>query len=211
LQDDPKYGGNTVKIGMPTFWRERIRDAVDDPLLHEIARKADIVSPWSVGRIRSPQDAVNYARRVAAADMEWCRRNGVEYMPVVFPGGSWYNLMNSRGRETVFNDIPRVKGDFLSAQIWGHMDYGVTMIYQAMFDEIDEGTAIFKVTNDPPVGGVNRWVTYEGLPSDFYLKLVGNAAKELKQRTRHLLDRNNRNLKTDNPFAEDFGDNPFTE
>ena len=72
------------------------------------------------------------------------------------------------------------------------------MIYQAMFDEVDEGTAIFKVTNDPPVGGVNRWVTYEGLPSDFYLKLVGNATKELKQRTAKMT----RNIVIDNPFAD---------
>ena len=85
-------------------------------------------------------------------------------MPVVFPGGSWYNLMMSRNQpERTKNPISRLKGAFLSTQIRGHMGNGVTMIYQAMFDEIDEGTAIFKVTNDPPVGGVNRWVTYEGL------------------------------------------------
>ena len=29
LKDDPIYGGNTVKIGVPTFWREGIRDASD--------------------------------------------------------------------------------------------------------------------------------------------------------------------------------------
>ena len=82
----------------------------------------------------------------------------------------------------VFNQIPRLKGDFLSTQIKGHLDNNVAMIYQAMFDEIDEGTAIFKVTNDPPTGDGARFVDIEGLPSDFYLKLVGDAAKELKRK-----------------------------
>jgi hypothetical protein len=198
LQDDPKYGGNTVKIGVPTYWRTLDRDALGDPFLHEVIRKADIVSPWTVGRFGNVRDVENYVRGASAADMEWCRKNGVAYMPVVFPGFSWHNLMNSRGRKTGFNDIPRRRGELLSAQIRGQMNNGVTMIYQAMFDEIDEGTAIFKVTNDPPVGGVNRWVDYEGLPSDFYLKLVGDAAKELKRRTAEM----RRNIVTDNPFAD---------
>jgi hypothetical protein len=48
-----------------------------------------------------------------------------------------------------------------------------------MFDEVDEGTAIFKCTNDPPVGE-SQFVTYEGLPSDFYLRLVGQAARMIR-------------------------------
>jgi hypothetical protein len=187
LKEDPKYGGNTVKIGVSTYWREMPpgRDTLNDPLLHEVIRKADIVSPWTVGRFGSLRDADNYVRRVAAADVAWCKENGVEYMPVVFPGFSWHNLMMSRNQPTraIFNQIPRLKGEFLSTQIKGHMNNNVTMIYQAMFDEIDEGTAIFKVTNNPPVGGNSRFVDYEGLPSDFYLKLLGDAAKELKKKT----------------------------
>ena len=53
------------------------------------------------------------------------------------------------------------------------------MVYQAMFDEVNEGTAIFKCTDNPPVGE-SRFVTYEGLPSDFYLKLVGQAARVIR-------------------------------
>ena len=50
-----------------------------------------------------------------------------------------------------------------------------------MFDELDEGTAIFKCTNDPPVG-TSPFLKLDGLPSDFYLKLVGRATKELRQK-----------------------------
>ena len=50
---------------------------------------------------------------------------------------------------------------------------------QAMFDEMDEGTAIFKCTNDPPVGE-SRFLTLEGLPSDHYLWLAGIGRKLLR-------------------------------
>ena len=53
------------------------------------------------------------------------------------------------------------------------------MIYQAMFDEMDEGTAVFKCANDPPVGA-SRFLTLEGLPSDHYLWLTGQGGKLLR-------------------------------
>jgi hypothetical protein len=53
------------------------------------------------------------------------------------------------------------------------------MIYVAMFDEVDEGTAIFKCTNGPPVGA-NRFLTYEGLPNDHYLWLTGEGGRLLR-------------------------------
>ncbi len=54
------------------------------------------------------------------------------------------------------------------------------MIYQAMFDEVNEGTAIFKCTNNPPVGE-SKFLDYEGLPNDYYLRLAGKAGKMLRK------------------------------
>jgi hypothetical protein len=48
-----------------------------------------------------------------------------------------------------------------------------------MFDEVDEGTAIFKCTNNPPVGE-STFITFEGLPSDHYLRLVGMAGRMIR-------------------------------
>ena len=180
LKNDPKYGGNTVMVGIPTYWREMKQDSLKDPLLHEIILKADIASPWTVGRYATPKGALEYATTTAYDDLAWCTQHGKEFLPVVFPGFSWHNLMKIRGTNAPLNAIPRLKGEFLQAQYDAHLAGGVRMIYQAMFDEIDEGTAIFKCTNDPPVGE-SPFLTYEGLPSDFYLKLVGHAAEELKR------------------------------
>jgi len=49
-----------------------------------------------------------------------------------------------------------------------------------MFDEVDEGTAIFKLATAPPAQG--HFVGLEGLPSDWSLRLVGEAASRLRQK-----------------------------
>jgi hypothetical protein len=77
------------------------------------------------------------------------------------------------------DQIPRLKGQFLWTQYVEAKRAGATMIYQAMFDEMDEGTAIFKCTNTPPVGA-SRFVTYEGEPSDHYLCLTGMGGRLLR-------------------------------
>jgi hypothetical protein len=181
LKDDPVYGGNTVMIGVPTYWRTLERDTMSDPLLHDIAKKADIISPWAVGRFNNLRDVQNYLENTAPKDLAWCVEQKKDFLPVAYPGFSWYNLMKGRNTPAKTNAIPRLKGEFLKAQLDGHIGYGATMIYQAMFDEIDEGTAIFKCANTVPAGE-SPFLTYEGLPSDFYMRMVGDAAKRLREK-----------------------------
>ena len=111
---------------------------------------------------------MEHAERDWRADMEWCQQHGKQYLPVVFPGFSWHNLQ----RNSPLNQIPRLEGRFLWTQYVQAKKAGATMIYQAMFDEMDEGTAIFKCSNSPPVGD-SRFVTFEDQPSDHYLWLTG--------------------------------------
>jgi arylsulfatase A-like enzyme len=170
-----KSEGCAVMLGVPSFWREGVRDATSDPILHSILKLADIVSPWSVGRYRTPEQATIHAANVWQADRAWCLEHGLDFLPVAFPGFSWKNL---HGGE--LDAIPRLKGEFLWSQVVGAQRAECDMLYIAMFDEVDEGTAIFKCTNTPPVGA--PFLTYEDLPSDHYLRLVGYSGSMLKGR-----------------------------
>jgi hypothetical protein len=180
LQNDPEFGNNAVLIGVPFWWRSLERDAVADPALLAIARTADIVSPWAVGR-HSNVGAVQEHQEAVKGDLAWAAQHKRDYMPVIFPGFSWSNMMKAHGKSerAIFDQIPRLKGQFLWSQAVSVRQAGARMCYVAMFDEMDEGTAIFKISNDPPTGE-NRFVTYEGLPADHYLWLTGQVGRLMR-------------------------------
>ena len=165
----PENGGCNIMLGVPNHWVSWKGDK-----MRLLKKYATVISPWNVGRYGNAEGAKNHFKKYWPGDLEFCRRNNMDYYPVVFPGFSWSNLKKGSSE---LNAIPRRKGKFLWSQIEEVRKYGMDMIYVAMFDEVDEGTAIFKCTNDPPVG---RFCTYEGLPGDFYLKLCRQARKYLR-------------------------------
>jgi hypothetical protein len=175
FKEDPESGRCAVVLGVPTGWRLGERDAVPDPELREVIRKADVVSPWTVGRYATPEDAAAHAEKFWKPDQEWCQKAGLDYLPVVFPGFSWHNMNGGP-----LGQIPRQKGRFFWSQWLGLRKAGARMAYVAMFDEVDEGTAIFKCSNEVPPGDGSRFLTLEGLPSDAYLKLAGAGARTLR-------------------------------
>ncbi|HBE63312.1 MAG TPA: hypothetical protein DDX19_11345 [Rhodopirellula baltica] len=172
-----KRAGCSIMLGIPTGWRELNRDCVTDPAVRSIFEMADVISPWTPGRYRNPEQAQRHGEQTWQPDQQECGANGQGYLPVVFPGFSWFNLRNG---DAPLDDIPRLKGQFLWSQIIAAKKAGAEMLYVAMFDEVDEATAIFKCTNNPPRGRDAKFVTYEGLPSDHYLKIVGRAAQLLR-------------------------------
>ncbi|MGO8744866.1 MAG: hypothetical protein ACLQNE_02645 [Thermoguttaceae bacterium] len=93
-----------------------------------------------------------------------------------YPGFRWDNLTRQRPGAS---EIPRRKGRFLWEQFHELAKLGADTVYVAMFDEVDEETAIFKVTNSPPTQG--HFLGYEGLPSDWYLRLAGEGIRMLRK------------------------------
>jgi hypothetical protein len=154
-------GGCTIMLGLPNDWVTWTgeRKALVDEF-------CDIPSPWNVGRYNDQASMKAHFQRRWPADLAYCKEKDKDYLPVVFPGFSWTNLRNF---ETPLNQIPRRGGRFLWDQFEQVREYGMDMAYVAMFDEVDEGTAIFKVSNNPPNG---QFVTLEGLPTDAYLQIT---------------------------------------
>jgi len=137
----------TIMGGVPSRWREQGGDTKLEPEWATIFRAYDIISPWSVKRYENSQELSDFRSNFLLPDIEEVEGiSGVEYMPVIWPGFSWRNLAQGT---TPLNDVPRDGGLFYNLQSNSLISTpGVNMIYIAMFDEVDEGTAMFKVAED---------------------------------------------------------------
>jgi glycoprotein endo-alpha-1,2-mannosidase len=184
LKNDPVYGGNIVMIGVNDTWRLL---PSPDPWVQNTYLLADIISPWSVGRYNYANELNGFATSVWQSDVIWCQENStpshlIEYLPVIWPGYSHHNAEPAKP----YNEMPRRGGQFFWDQLRAAILTGhANMLYIAMFDEVDEGTAIFKISNNPPTpGGVSMFITpdYDGypLPTDEYLWLAGQASRALR-------------------------------
>jgi hypothetical protein len=165
----------SIMLGVPYYWRTLGNDTENNPALHTLIKKVDIIMPWAVGRYNSP---ISYNADNVFQDRLWADNNGIDYVPLVFPGFTWGNLTKDK---TKYNSIPRLNGDFLWKQVAGAKLAGAKSLYVAMFDEIDEGTAIYKVKreNEVPLNGNDGFKFVgieEDLESDYYLWLTGQAA-----------------------------------
>ncbi len=154
---EPRYRAS-VKLGV--FWNFYNRSE-----FQETFKQADVISPWFSG-------STDYN-----AGQKWGDDNNVDYMPVVHPGFSWYNL-----KDAVKNKDPREGGQFLWDEVNDVIPVNAKSVYIAMFDEVDEGTAMFKLAeNDDQIPREGYWLPLDedgyDLPSDWYLRTASLATQ----------------------------------
>lgn len=203
---EPKYQAY-VMGGVPSRWRTLEHDSESDPAWRNVYNSLDMISPWTVGRYHDQDEIDDWKEDRIIPDLDSCNANGVDYMPVIWPGFSWKNI-----NDGPLNAIPRNGGKHYWRQAYNAIDAGVEFIYVAMFDEVDEGTAMFKLAETQtqlPVEAQGkpmpnrddyenlsdyleavaesqdsyRLVTLDAdgyvLPSDWYLRLAGETQKML--------------------------------
>jgi hypothetical protein len=169
FKSDGPYGATLIG-GCPWYWR-----AEKNPEWARAFRRFDAISPWNVGNYTEVLGRRQASTRSWQGDIAEAKKAGMDYLPVIYPGFAWANL---KGKGAAAAVAPRLGGEFYWRQFAEAASLGIDMAYVAMFDEVDEATAIFKVSNDPPTQA--RFATYEGLPSDWYLRLTGEGSKVIR-------------------------------
>jgi hypothetical protein len=156
-------GQGVALVGAGQWWWRK----ETDPEWTRAFRRFTAYSPWDVGNTGSTERWRD--------DLAEARKSNMLLLPVIYPGFSWDNLTRKPPGSTL---IPRRKGDYFREQFAAAATLKIGQAFIAMFDEVDEGTAIFKVTDHPP--GPGHFLGLEGLPSDAYLKLAGEGTKSIK-------------------------------
>ena len=158
---DPKYRAS-IKLGV----RWSFYSATE---FQEAFKQVDVISPWFSG-------STDYGR-----GQKWGDDNNVDYIPVVHPGFSWFNLKYPEPSSTPNKD-PRDGGQYIWDEVNDVIPVDVKSVYIAMFDEIDEGTAMFKLAeNDDQIPREGYWLPLDedgfDLPSDWYLRTASLATQ----------------------------------
>jgi hypothetical protein len=168
----------TYMGGVPARWRGLGGDSRQAVGWSEVYAMMDVIQPWTVGRYGNEEAADRWKTERVEPDLKATKEHGQVYMPVVFPGFSWANMRKNAKK----NQIPRDGGRFLWRQAMNARAAGATTLKIAMFDEVNEGTAVMKVASnrtEAPEQGF--WQTLdadgENLPSDWYLRLAGEITR----------------------------------
>ena len=163
--------------GVPRGWRTNT-DAMAN--YTEVYMALDAVSPWTVGVYNTIDGATSYLNNYMVPDKAYCDQNGMDYLPVVFPGsGNWLSADGS------FSQTDRKGGGLLWKQALNAKSLGLTGVYYAMLDEFEEGTNLINGAVDYfdiPTDEYFETFAKDGVwtSSDYYLRLAATAAQMLR-------------------------------
>ena len=156
------------------------------PDWQDCVKKFDAYIPWNIGHSRkNAKEELEADTAWWEKDKEYFEGNGALWIPTIYPGFSWNHLKKITDPAQT-STRPRRAGQFFWGQWVALKKLKVNTVFIAMFDEIDEGTAIDKNTNDPPALyngkplGIMPFQTYDGMPSDWYLRLTQAGRRMLR-------------------------------
>jgi len=132
--------------------------------------------PWQVGHYTS--GGATAITSSWAADQTMCNNSNVLFIPVLFAGT---HIAGPPPIPPQLPNAPRRNGNFLWEQFVAASQLNINSAFVAMFDEVNEGTEIMKVSNTPPTNAA--FITFEGATSDWYLRLCGLGEAMLRSGT----------------------------
>jgi hypothetical protein len=175
-ESTPEKYRATVMLGVDHDFHER-------PAWLDELSQADVISPWAVGRFGNDEGQQNFMDKHVLPGQDWCDQHNVDFLPVIWPGFSWANL-----KYDVPNKRPRRGGNFFWTQANRVISGNAKSIYIAMFDEVDESTAMFKLAeNETQTPDQAYWLALDAdgydLPSDWYLRCAKLATEIVRGNT----------------------------
>jgi len=161
----------------PYYWRTSEHDAASG--FDEVHAAFDAIMPWAVGRYNTISDFNNKVSHIEA-DAALASSRGQGYAPIAYAGYSYRDTNK-------INKIKRNAGTFFQAQIDSHLKTpGTTFYYIAMWDEVQEGTAIYKFAANHAQSAAGRdFVTADidgvSCPGDHYITMAAQYAARARE------------------------------
>ena len=155
--------------GVPTWWRQGISDS--RPGFSDVYHAFHAISPWMVGRARTPDELDSYYANANVGDLADCQAHNIDYLPCVLPGDLQWG--------------DRRHGDYYWRSLYNMIRLGSQGLYVSMFDEFNEGNQIAKTAETAafvPAGSGIRALDEDGTAcsADYYLRITGDGGKMLK-------------------------------
>lgn len=128
--------------------------------------------PWNVGHVHTVAGAtypIQAETGTYQADQAQLATTDTKFIPLFFPGTS------NAGAPTATQTSPRYNGNAYWQQFSSTPTAGMNTLFIAMYDEVNENTAIMPVTNTPPTQ-TPEFFTSPGDPPDWYERLTNVGA-----------------------------------